>query len=30
MLFPKNTLSFNPEWAAARPVQLGQNMGTAV
>jgi len=30
MLFPKNTLSFNPEWAAARPVQLGQTMGTAV
>ncbi len=30
MLFPKNTLSFNPEWAAARPVRLGEAMGSLV
>jgi len=29
MLFPKNTLSFNPDWAPARALRLGEAMGTA-
>lgn len=27
MLFPKATLSFNPDWAPARPIRLGEAMG---
>lgn len=27
MLFPKNTLSFNPEWAPARAIRMGEAMG---
>lgn len=27
MLFPKNTLGFNEEWEAARPVRLGEALG---
>jgi len=27
MLFPKDTLAFNPDWAPARPVRLGEAMG---
>lgn len=30
LLFPKNTLAFNPEWAPARPVRLGEAMAGAV
>ena len=26
LLFPKDTVAFNPEWAAARPVRLGEAM----
>ncbi len=26
MLFPKNTLSFNPAWAPARPIRMGERM----
>jgi len=26
LLFPQNTVAFNPEWAAARPVRLGEAM----
>ena len=29
MLFPKNVVSFNPDWAPARPVRLGEAMATA-
>ena len=28
LLFPKNTLRFNPEWSAARPVRMGETMAT--
>ena len=27
MLFPKNTLQFNPEWITERPVRMGEMMG---
>ncbi len=27
MLFPKDTLSFNPEWQATKPIRLGEAMG---
>ncbi len=27
MLFPKDTLGFNPEWAPARPLRMGEAMG---
>ena len=27
MLWPKDTLNFNPEWSAERPVRLGEMMG---
>jgi phosphatidylserine decarboxylase len=27
MLFPKNTLAFNPDWATARPIRMGEAMG---
>ncbi len=27
MLFPKNMLAFNPEWAPARPLRMGEAMG---
>ncbi len=30
LLFPKNTLAFNREWAPARPVRLGEAMAGAV
>ena len=30
MLFPADTLSFNPAWAPAQPVQLGEKMGGLV
>jgi len=26
LLFPQNTVAFNPDWAAARPVRLGEAM----
>jgi phosphatidylserine decarboxylase len=29
MLFPQNTLSFNPQWQSAGAVRLGEAMGTA-
>jgi phosphatidylserine decarboxylase len=29
MLFPKNVLTFVPDWAPSRPVRLGEAMGTA-
>lgn len=28
LLFPKNSLDFNPDWQAARPVRLGEAMAT--
>jgi phosphatidylserine decarboxylase len=28
MLFPKNVVSFNPDWAPTRPVKLGEAMAT--
>ncbi len=27
MLFPENTLSFNPEWSPARAIRMGETMG---
>jgi phosphatidylserine decarboxylase len=30
LLYPKDTLAFNPQWAPALPVQLGQPMGSAI
>ena len=30
MLFPKNVVSFTPDWAPTRPVRLGEAMATAV
>lgn len=30
MLFPKNTLSFNPDWAPARAIRMGEAMGQSV
>lgn len=27
MLFPRNTLDFNPEWVSAKPVRMGEMMG---
>jgi phosphatidylserine decarboxylase len=30
MLFPKGALQFNPDWAAARPIQLGEAMARRV
>lgn len=30
MLFPKNVLTFTPDWAPSRPVKLGEAMATAV
>jgi phosphatidylserine decarboxylase len=29
MLWPKGALTFNPDWAPARPIRLGEAMGTA-
>jgi len=29
MLFPKNVVSFHPDWAPSRPVRLGEAMATA-
>mgnify|MGYP003379193540 FL=1 len=29
MLFPKNTLGFNPDWAPARAIRMGEAMGSA-
>nr|WP_236589941.1 archaetidylserine decarboxylase [Ramlibacter aurantiacus] len=29
MLFPQNVITFQPDWAASRPVRLGEPMGTA-
>ena len=26
LLFPRGTVAFNPQWAAARPVRLGEAM----
>ncbi|MGA7594051.1 MAG: archaetidylserine decarboxylase [Gallionella sp.] len=28
MLFPRNTLNFNPEWSPARSISLGEKMGS--
>ena len=28
MLFPKNTLAFNPDWAPTRPIRMGEAMAT--
>jgi phosphatidylserine decarboxylase len=30
MLFPKNVVTFHPDWAPTRAVRLGEAMGTAV
>jgi phosphatidylserine decarboxylase len=30
MLFPQGPLQFNPDWAAARPIQLGEAMARHV
>jgi phosphatidylserine decarboxylase len=30
LLFPQDTLRFNPEWSPAKPVRLGEAMGTAI
>ena len=30
MLFPKNVVSFTPDWAPTRPVRLGEAMATAI
>jgi phosphatidylserine decarboxylase len=30
MLFPKNVLTFVPDWAPSRPVRLGEPMATAL
>jgi phosphatidylserine decarboxylase len=30
MLFPKNVLTFVPDWAPSRPVRLGEAMATAL
>ncbi|MBS1161245.1 MAG: Phosphatidylserine decarboxylase [Proteobacteria bacterium] len=30
MLFPKNCLNFNPEWAPARPIRMGEALGSTV
>lgn len=30
LLFPKNTLEFNPDWAPARPIRMGEAMGRLV
>jgi phosphatidylserine decarboxylase len=30
MLFPKDTLSFNPDWQPARPLRMGEAMGSAL
>jgi phosphatidylserine decarboxylase len=30
MLFPKNVLSFTPDWAPTRPVRLGEAMATVI
>ncbi len=27
ILFPKNTLAFNPDWSPARSIRMGENMG---
>jgi phosphatidylserine decarboxylase len=27
MLFPANTLTFNPDWSPQRPIRLGEKMG---
>ncbi|NBX20582.1 MAG: phosphatidylserine decarboxylase, partial [Betaproteobacteria bacterium] len=27
LLFRKDALNFNPDWAPAKPVQLGESMG---
>ena len=29
MLFPKNTLALNPDWAPARAIRMGEAMGSA-
>ncbi len=29
MLFPRNTLKFNPDWAPTRPIRMGEMMGQA-
>jgi phosphatidylserine decarboxylase len=28
LLFPKNVLTFTPDWAPAKPVRLGEAMAT--
>jgi phosphatidylserine decarboxylase len=30
MLFPKGSFAFNPEWAQARPLRMGEAMGSRV
>lgn len=30
MLFPKNVMTFTPDWAPTRPVRLGEAMGTVI
>jgi phosphatidylserine decarboxylase len=27
MLFPKDTLQFNPEWSPTQPIRMGEMMG---
>ena len=30
MLFPQGPMQFNPQWAAARPIRLGETMAQRV
>jgi len=30
MLFPKGAMQFNPDWTPARPIVMGEAMGTSV
>jgi len=30
MLFPKKRIGFTPDWAPARPIRLGEAMGSRV
>jgi phosphatidylserine decarboxylase len=29
MLFPKDAITFNPEWSPTRAIRMGETMGTA-
>jgi phosphatidylserine decarboxylase len=30
MLFPRNSLGFNPEWAPGRAIRMGETMGSGI